>query len=63
MTDWVQLLIATATALLGALGLAYWSYRAQTDRSALVGSPPQTRDALGEDTGPAPPPEQRAEAV
>ena len=37
MTDWVQLLIATATALLGALGLAYWAYRAQTDRSALVG--------------------------
>jgi membrane protease YdiL (CAAX protease family) len=35
--DWVQLLIATATALLGALGLAYWAYRAQTDRSALVG--------------------------
>jgi len=37
VTDWVQLLIATATALLGALGLAYWAYRAQTDRSALVG--------------------------
>ena len=37
MTDWVQLLIATATALLGALGLAYWAHRAQTDRSALVG--------------------------
>ena len=37
MTDWVQLLIATATALLGALGLAYWAYRAQSDRSALVG--------------------------
>ena len=37
MTDWVQLLIATATVLLGALGLAYWAYRAQTDRSALVG--------------------------
>ena len=37
MTDWVQLLIATATALLGALGLAYWAYRAHTDRSALVG--------------------------
>jgi membrane protease YdiL (CAAX protease family) len=37
VTDWAQLLIATATALLGALGLAYWAYRAQTDRSALVG--------------------------
>ena len=37
MTDWVQLLIATATALLGALGLAYWAHRAQSDRSALVG--------------------------
>jgi membrane protease YdiL (CAAX protease family) len=37
VTDWVQLLIATATALLGALGLAYWAYRAQADRSALVG--------------------------
>lgn len=37
MTDSVQLLIATATALLGALGLAYWAHRAQTDRSALVG--------------------------
>jgi membrane protease YdiL (CAAX protease family) len=37
VTDWVQLLIATATALLGALGLAYWSFRAQVDRSALVG--------------------------
>ncbi len=37
VTDWVQLLIATATALLGALGLAYWAYRAQSDRSALVG--------------------------
>ena len=37
MTDWVQLLIATATALLGALGLAYWAYRAQDDRSARVG--------------------------
>ncbi|MDF3018642.1 MAG: Abortive infection protein [Thermomicrobiales bacterium] len=35
--DWVQLLIATATVLLGALGLAYWAYRAQSDRSALVG--------------------------
>ena len=35
VTDWVQLLIATATALLGALGLAYWAYRAQSDRSAL----------------------------
>ena len=37
MTDLVQLLIATATALLGALGLAYWAYRAQSDRSAFVG--------------------------
>ena len=37
MADTVQLLIATATILLGALGLAYWAYRAQTDRSALVG--------------------------
>jgi membrane protease YdiL (CAAX protease family) len=37
VTDLVQLLIATATALLGALGLAYWAYRAHTDRSALVG--------------------------
>ena len=37
VTDWAQLLIATATALLGALGLAYWAYRAQSDRSALVG--------------------------
>ena len=37
VTDWVQLLIATATALLGALGLAYWASRAQSDRSALVG--------------------------
>ena len=37
MTDWVQLLIATATALLGALGLAYWAHRAQFDRSARVG--------------------------
>jgi membrane protease YdiL (CAAX protease family) len=37
VTDWGPLLIATATALLGALGLAYWAYRAQSDRSALVG--------------------------
>jgi hypothetical protein len=37
LTDLVPLLIATATALLGALGLAYWAYRAQSDRSALVG--------------------------
>ena len=37
MTDWGPLLIATATALLGALGLAYWAYRAQDDRSARVG--------------------------
>jgi membrane protease YdiL (CAAX protease family) len=37
VTDWVSLLIATATILLGALGLAYWAFRAQSDRSALVG--------------------------
>ncbi|MBA2595645.1 MAG: CPBP family intramembrane metalloprotease [Chloroflexia bacterium] len=37
MTDWGPLLIATATALLGALGLAYWASRAQGDRSARVG--------------------------
>lgn len=37
MTDPVQLLIATATILLGALGLAYWANKAQTDRSAFVG--------------------------
>jgi uncharacterized protein len=37
VTDLVQLLIATATVLLGALGLAYWAHRAQADRSALVG--------------------------
>ena len=37
MSDLVQLLIATATVLLGALGLAYWAHRAQSDRSAFVG--------------------------
>jgi hypothetical protein len=37
VTDWGPLLIATATALLGALGLAYWAHRAQVDRSARVG--------------------------
>jgi membrane protease YdiL (CAAX protease family) len=37
VTDWGPLLIATATALLGALGLAYWAYRAQDDRSARAG--------------------------
>jgi membrane protease YdiL (CAAX protease family) len=37
VTDWGPLLIATATALLAALGLAYWAYRAQFDRSARVG--------------------------
>jgi membrane protease YdiL (CAAX protease family) len=37
VTDLVQLLIATATVLLGALGLAYWAHRAQSDRSAFVG--------------------------
>jgi hypothetical protein len=37
VTDWGPLLIATATALLGALGLAYWAHRAQDDRSARVG--------------------------
>lgn len=33
----VQILIAAATLLLGALGLAYWANRAQNDRSAFVG--------------------------
>jgi membrane protease YdiL (CAAX protease family) len=37
VTDTVQLLIATATVLLGALGLAYWAHKAQTDRSAFIG--------------------------
>jgi membrane protease YdiL (CAAX protease family) len=37
VTDPVQLLIATATILLGALGLAYWAHKAESDRSALVG--------------------------
>jgi membrane protease YdiL (CAAX protease family) len=37
VTEWGPLLIATATALLGALGLAYWAYRAQDDRSARAG--------------------------
>jgi membrane protease YdiL (CAAX protease family) len=37
VTDLVRLLIATATVLLGALGLAYWAHRAQSDRSAFVG--------------------------
>jgi membrane protease YdiL (CAAX protease family) len=37
VTDWGPLLIATATVLLGALGLAYWAYRAQDDRSARAG--------------------------
>lgn len=37
MTETVQLLIATATLLLVALGIAYWAHKAQTDRSALVG--------------------------
>ena len=37
VTDWGQLLIAAATALLGALGLAYWAHKAQADRSAAVG--------------------------
>ena len=37
MTDWVSILISAALALLGSLGLAYWSFRAQNDRSALVG--------------------------
>lgn len=37
VSDWVQFLIAAATAVLGALGLAYWAFKAQTDRSALVG--------------------------
>src|ERR1044072_1796912 len=33
----VQILIAAATLLLGALGLAFWSNKAQNDRSAFVG--------------------------
>jgi membrane protease YdiL (CAAX protease family) len=33
----VQMLISAATLLLGALGLAYWANKAQTDRSAFVG--------------------------
>ncbi|MFT4039969.1 MAG: CPBP family intramembrane metalloprotease [Thermomicrobiales bacterium] len=33
----VQMLLSTATILLGALGLAYWANRAQHDRSAFVG--------------------------
>jgi membrane protease YdiL (CAAX protease family) len=37
VADTVQLLIATATTLMGALGLAYWANKAQSDRSALVG--------------------------
>lgn len=37
VTDVVPLLIATATLLLGALGLAFWANKAQTDRSAFVG--------------------------
>jgi membrane protease YdiL (CAAX protease family) len=37
VTDLAPLLIATATALLGALGLADWANKAQEDRSALVG--------------------------
>src|SRR4029079_9267431 len=37
LTDWVSILISAALALLGSLGLAYWSFRAQNDRSALVG--------------------------
>lgn len=37
MAETVQLLIATATVLLAALGVAYWANKAQTDRSALVG--------------------------
>lgn len=37
MAETVQLLIATATFLLAALGVAYWANKAQTDRSALVG--------------------------
>jgi membrane protease YdiL (CAAX protease family) len=37
VTESAPLLIATATMLLGALGLAYWAYRAQVDRSARVG--------------------------
>jgi uncharacterized protein len=37
VTDWVQVLVSTALALLALLGLAYWAYRAQADRSARVG--------------------------
>ena len=33
----VQIIISAATLLLGALGLAYWANKAQTDRSAFVG--------------------------
>jgi uncharacterized protein len=37
VTDWVQVLVSTALALLALLGLAYWANRAQADRSARVG--------------------------
>ncbi|MCA9879868.1 MAG: CPBP family intramembrane metalloprotease [Thermomicrobiales bacterium] len=37
MGNSVQILISAATLLLGALGLAYWANRAQSDRSAFVG--------------------------
>lgn len=37
MGNSVQIVIAAATLLLGALGLAYWANKAQNDRSAFVG--------------------------
>ena len=37
VTDWIQVLISTALAVLALLGLAYWADRAQSDRSARVG--------------------------
>ncbi len=37
MADSIQIMIAAATLLLGALGVAYWANRAQHDRSAFVG--------------------------
>jgi membrane protease YdiL (CAAX protease family) len=37
VNDWLPLLVVAAAFLALALGLAYWAYAAQTDRSALVG--------------------------
>jgi hypothetical protein len=37
VADSIQIMIAAATLLLGALGVAYWANRAQHDRSAFVG--------------------------